>query len=598
MKLSYYAKKRIVDYIITTIMLIILFFTLFPIGWMIYSSLKENTDILVGKIPLSHAHNDSMLMDLDGDDLWVMTADGGINIFDKKTLKRKRHHSVQTSSTFFAIDKNDIWVASANRGLSRISKKDIGSRKDYKLPLGNYDQAKVVRTALTRNKQFIWYAMHYKGFEKVIEFNTKTQKAQRVFDLSSELYSPLQIQSLLYAGDVLWVGTDKILIKYNLIKDKIQRIYPTVSYLPMGILRINKLGDNLILAGQGGAFLFSPSRHSILEQIVNKPIESVTIKGNEVLFGTNVGFLVYDKQSRRIIEYDDLFRPVSLHKDIIKDGAFIPAAVSAAVTDGESFYLGSSYGRITQFSQTDKKVVKTTETGKGHLVISWVNYSDMWRNIDFGLYLKNSFLICGSAMFFSMIFATLAAYSVSRFEFPGVKLFSMTILATQMVPGIMFLIPIYSMFVKFTAVTGIPFRGTYYGIIFIYSAFFIPFSIWILRGFFSAIPRELEEAARIDGCSPLQVFWYIVLPLAVPGIIATGIWVFLTAWDELIFAWVMTSDATQTIPVGIRNFVGNYQNRFDLMMAAAVVSTMPVMVIFFLLQKYFVKGLTSGAVKG
>jgi multiple sugar transport system permease protein len=141
-------------------------------------------------------------------------------------------------------------------------------------------------------------------------------------------------------------------------------------------------------------------------------------------------------------------------------------------------------------------------------------------------------------------------------------------------------------------------KGTFFGLILIYSAFFIPFSIWILRGFFAAIPVELEEAAKIDGCSPLQVFWYVVLPLAVPGIIATGVYVFLTAWDELMFAWVLTNADTMTIPVGIRLFVGNYQNRFDLMMAAATIATIPVIVLFFMLQKYIVKGLTAGAVKG
>ena len=212
--------------------------------------------------------------------------------------------------------------------------------------------------------------------------------------------------------------------------------------------------------------------------------------------------------------------------------------------------------------------------------------------------MRNSFIICGAAMFFAMIFATMGAYAVSRFKFPGAHAFSVGILATQMVPGIMFLIPIYSMFVKFYEYTGVPLKGTYFGIIFMYSAFFIPFSIWILRGFFAAIPVELEEAARIDGASPWQVFWHVVLPLAVPGIIATGIYVFLTAWDELMFAWVLTSADTMTIPVGIRNFVGNYQNRFDLIMAAATVATVPVMILFFLLQKHIVKGLTAGAVKG
>ena len=230
--------------------------------------------------------------------------------------------------------------------------------------------------------------------------------------------------------------------------------------------------------------------------------------------------------------------------------------------------------------------------------IHWGNYVDMWKNVNFGLYLKNSLIICGTTMVIAMLLSTLASYSLSRFKFPGSDLFSNTILATQMIPAIMYLIPLYIMFVKITVMSGIPVKGTYWGLILIYSAFFTPFSIWILRGFFASIPKELEESAKIDGCSAVQVFWYIALPLAIPGIIATGIYIFLTAWDELMFAWVLTNADTMTIPVGIRLFVGNYQNRFDLMMAAATVATLPVVVLFFMLQKYIVAGLTAGAVKG
>lgn len=235
---------------------------------------------------------------------------------------------------------------------------------------------------------------------------------------------------------------------------------------------------------------------------------------------------------------------------------------------------------------------------EGNISVRWQNYVDMWKNVNFGLYLKNSIIICGVTMLIAMVLATTAAYALSRFRFPGDDLFSNGILATQMIPAIMYLIPLYIMFIKFTLWTGIPIKGTYFGLITIYSAFFTPFAIWILRGFFAAIPKELEEAARIDGCSPLQVFWHIALPLAIPGIIATGIYVFLVAWDELMFAWVLTNAETMTIPVGIRLFVGNYQNRFDLMMAAATVATLPVVVMFFMLQKHIVKGLTAGAVKG
>ncbi|OGI09620.1 MAG: ABC transporter permease [Candidatus Margulisbacteria bacterium GWF2_35_9] len=234
----------------------------------------------------------------------------------------------------------------------------------------------------------------------------------------------------------------------------------------------------------------------------------------------------------------------------------------------------------------------------GYRLVKWTNYQDLWKNIDFGLYLKNSAIISGFTMIFSMILATLTSYALIRYQFPGNKKFGIAILSTQMIPGIMYLIPLFMMFKLVTDMTGIPIKGTYAGLIFIYTAFFVPFSVWILRSFFASIPVELEESARIDGCNAFQVFYKIVLPLAVPGIIATGIYVFLMAWDELMFAWVLTSGDTLTIPIGIRLFVGNFQNRYDLMLAAATVATVPVLALFFILQKHIVKGLTAGAVKG
>jgi len=278
--------------------------------------------------------------------------------------------------------------------------------------------------------------------------------------------------------------------------------------------------------------------------------------------------------------------------------AGVDGEVFSKASAGKWLYLGTNSGKIYKYDPIVNKVITKSEMPEGHILVRWYNYIDMWKNVNFGLYLRNSLIICGFTMLIAMVFSTLAAYALSRFRFPGADLFSNAILATQMIPAIMYLIPIYIMFVKFTLLSGIPVKGTFTGIILIYSAFFIPFSIWILRGFFAAIPRELEEAALIDGCSRFKVFWFIALPLAIPGIIATGIYIFLTAWDELMFAWVLTNADTMTIPVGIRLFVGNYQNRFDLMMAAATVATLPVVVLFFLLQKHIVKGLTAGAVKG
>lgn len=227
------------------------------------------------------------------------------------------------------------------------------------------------------------------------------------------------------------------------------------------------------------------------------------------------------------------------------------------------------------------------------------NYVEMWKNVNFFQYFKNSVIVCGCTTIVALTIATLAGYAVSRFNFPGAGIFGATVLATQMVPGIMFLLPLYLMFIRIQETLGIRLINTYPGIVIVYSAFFIPFSIWILRGFFASIPIELEEAAIIDGCSKFGAFIKVILPVAKVGLIATGIYIFLMAWDELLFAWVLTtSSEVATIPVGIRLYVGNYQNRYDLLMAAGCVTTLPVLLIFFGLQKQFITGMTAGAVKG
>lgn len=238
-------------------------------------------------------------------------------------------------------------------------------------------------------------------------------------------------------------------------------------------------------------------------------------------------------------------------------------------------------------------------TGKIGLPNNFKNYIDMWRNINFFHYFKNSIIVCSITTLIALTIAIFAGYALARFKFPGANLFGASVLATQMVPGIMFLLPLYLLYIKIQEITGIKLINTYYGLIIVYSAFFIPLSIWVIRGFFASIPKELEEAAVLDGCTKFQAFTKIILPISKVGIIATGIYIFLLAWDELIFAWVLTtSPDVATIPVGIRLYVGNYQNRYDLLMSAGVVTTLPVMVIFFALQKQFIQGMTSGAVKG
>jgi multiple sugar transport system permease protein len=223
------------------------------------------------------------------------------------------------------------------------------------------------------------------------------------------------------------------------------------------------------------------------------------------------------------------------------------------------------------------------------------NYIDMWETVNFGAYYGNSLVICLTATLFATLFSTFAGYSLARFRFPGADIFSTAVIGTQLIPGILMMLPLYLTFIWINRQFDFKIVGTHFGLILLYTGFYIPLSLWIVRGFFAAIPPELEESAQIDGATRFQAFWLVALPLARPGILATAIYVFLTAWDELFFAQVMQ---VQTVPVGIRTYVGQYANRFDLMMAASVVITIPVALIFFLLQKHMISGLTAGAVKG
>ncbi len=242
--------------------------------------------------------------------------------------------------------------------------------------------------------------------------------------------------------------------------------------------------------------------------------------------------------------------------------------------------------------KTNQEIVSNTGILPKHW--QWRNYIDLWKQVNFGMYFKNSLIVCSLVMVIVTVLAMFSGYALARYRFPGADTFGLAVLATQLIPGILFLLPLYEVFVTIKRETGVPMIGSNLGAIVLYIAFYLPLSLWILRSFFASIPRDLEEAAMIDGCSEFQAFWHVAVPLAAPGIVATAIYVFLTAWDELMFAWVLN---VKTIPVGIRLYVGQYQNRFDLMSAASVAVTIPVLITFFLFQRQMISGLTAGAVK-
>jgi multiple sugar transport system permease protein len=230
-----------------------------------------------------------------------------------------------------------------------------------------------------------------------------------------------------------------------------------------------------------------------------------------------------------------------------------------------------------------------------HLTLS--PFVDMWRTIPLLTYLENSLIVCSIASVASVIVALLAAYAISRYRFRGRQVFSITILSTQMFPGILFLLPLFVIFVNLEKTTGIELYGSYLGLIITYLTFSLPFSIWMLTGYFNSIPRELEEAAMVDGATPLGALFRILIPAAIPGIVAVLIYAFMTAWSEMLFASVLTNDSTRTLAVGLQGYATQNQVYWNQIMAASLTVSVPIVVGFLLLQRFLVAGMTAGSVK-
>jgi multiple sugar transport system permease protein len=207
-------------------------------------------------------------------------------------------------------------------------------------------------------------------------------------------------------------------------------------------------------------------------------------------------------------------------------------------------------------------------------------------------------VICGVAALLATSFAATAGYVLARYRFRGRNAFSAALIVTQLIPGSMFLLPVFLGFIWVKQNTPFVLLDTHVGMILVYTAFFTPVAVFFMRTFFLAVPRDLEEAAMVDGCTRLGAFWRVVLPNVAPGLLATFVYAFLFAWDELLFAAALTQARAETIPIGIRNFVGNYSEEYAQLMAAGVVSSLPVLIAFFATQRWLVRGLTAGAVKG
>lgn len=221
------------------------------------------------------------------------------------------------------------------------------------------------------------------------------------------------------------------------------------------------------------------------------------------------------------------------------------------------------------------------------------HYVHIFTKSQFPRFLFNSIVVASLTTVVSLVLAVFAGYGWGKFDFRGSQTTSVFVLVSQMFPIVVLIVPMFEILRQFSML------NSYQGLVFAYLIYTVPLSTWMLKGFFEAIPNNVLRSARIDGLSELQVFREIALPLVLPGVAATAIYAFIMAWQEFFFALTfMRQDDMKTVTVGLMEFVGQYDISWGALMAASFVSVLPVAVLFIYLQKYFIQGISSGAVKG
>jgi ABC-type glycerol-3-phosphate transport system permease component len=220
-------------------------------------------------------------------------------------------------------------------------------------------------------------------------------------------------------------------------------------------------------------------------------------------------------------------------------------------------------------------------------------YVSLFAHKPIARYFVNSLVVSVGSTLLSVLLAALAAYGFTRFFVRGATAFIVLLLFTKMLPETLLIIPYFQL------MSSLGLLNTYLALILAYSSFALPFSVWMLIGFFRSIPREIDEAAIMDGASVLQVFFRVILPLARPGLVAVALFTFLIAWNAYVWALVLTTDSSMyVLSVGIANMVGEYRVQWNELMAAALIAALPVMALYALLERHLVRAITAGAVKG
>ena len=242
------------------------------------------------------------------------------------------------------------------------------------------------------------------------------------------------------------------------------------------------------------------------------------------------------------------------------------------------------------------KPLKEVYTSPPHWIphqLWWHNFSDIWIKYPLAQYFINSFIIASGATLLNMILCIPAAYAVARLRFAGRKFLLFSFLVVQMFSPIIVVISLFKIFARLGLV------DTLSSLIIVNTVFTLAFSIWMLNGYFSTIPMEIEEAALIDGCTRFKTIIYVTLPIAMPGVVTTLIYTFIAAWNEFMFALTLINTAAKKpLTLGLYNLVGRWEVQWQYLTAASLFAVAPVIVLFILIEKQLVKGLAGGAIKG
>jgi multiple sugar transport system permease protein len=231
---------------------------------------------------------------------------------------------------------------------------------------------------------------------------------------------------------------------------------------------------------------------------------------------------------------------------------------------------------------------------EGPLRAAWTlaNYVRLLSRTTFLGNLADSFIVAAGTVAAGLALSITAAYAFSRFRFPGKRLLLLQFLLINMFPMVLLILPL------FVLMRQLGLLDTYFALIIANATAAIPFSVWMLTSYMNAIPQELDEAAMVDGASRLGAMWRVVLPLCVPGIVATGIYIFITAWNEYLYALTLGGRSVRTMTVAIQTLIGEYQVEWGLLTAGGVIGALPATLLFLIVQRRLVAGLTQGAIKG